>query len=342
MPANPYPGEEIARSYRSAWWLPGAHLQTVWGRIARSRRLVPTRRELLLTQDDDDLLLDHVDGKPGAGRVVFLHGLEGSSNSVYIQGMLRAIARAGLNATVLNFRACAREPDAVTKHVPNRGRRLYHSGETSDLRFVLRMLVERYPHEPLSAIGVSLGGNVLLKYLGETGTDTPLVRAATISVPYDLAAGARHLETGLGKVYVTSFLRSLSRKAAHVCGRHGIAHVDLERGRRATTFREFDDAVTAPLHGFSGADEYYSESSSLGFLSRIRIPVLCISAIDDPFLPPEALDRARVTASREVSFAITRHGGHVGFVGGPPWRPRYWAEQVATEWVMGRVTAGPA
>ena len=325
--------DRSVESYRPAWWLPGAHLQTLWGRVARSRRLVTTRREIVPTPDDDELILDHLDGDPSR-RVLLLHGLEGSSNSVYVQGMLREIERSGGSATVLNFRACARHPDEVSRTIPNRGRRLYHSGETSDLDLVVKLLTERQPGSRLSAIGVSLGGNVLLKYLGERGPETSLQRAATISVPYDLEAGARHLERGFGRIYVLSFLRSLSHKAADVCGRHGLDHVDLERGRRARTFREFDDAVTAPLHGFTGAGEYYAKSSSIGWLGRITIPVLCISARNDPFLPPEVLSEVERAASPSVRFEITSGGGHTGFVDGPPWSPGYWAERTATRWVL--------
>lgn len=334
------PVELEPRSFRPAFGLSNPHLQTVWGRIARSRKQVPTRREILRTPDGDELILDHVDGDAAMPRVVFLHGLEGSSNSVYIQGMLREVVRRRASGTVLNFRACARDPEAVGRSIANRGRRLYHSGETSDLRYVIDVLARRHPSQSVRAIGVSLGGNVLLKYLGEEEAHAPIDRAATISVPYDLAAGARHLESGTGRYYVLAFLRSLIRKAEDVCSRHGIADVDLERGRRARSFYDFDDAVTAPLHGFSSADHYYADSSSLRFLPSIRTPVLCVSSEDDPFLPVEALRRAESVASEYVQFAITARGGHAGFVGGALWRPDYWAERTATEWVLGGA-AGP-
>lgn len=325
----------MSERFDEAWWLRSAHLQTVWGRLARRRRAVALRREVITTPDDDDLILDHLEGGESP-HVLMLHGLEGSSNSVYVQGMLQLLARRGHGATVVNFRACARHPKRVGESIPNRGQRLYHSGETSDLDFVARMLAERFPSRTFAAIGVSLGGNVLLKWLGEDPHQQIVRRAATISVPYDLAAGARHLENGIGRLYVLGFLRTLQKKAELVCATHpSVApRVDLERGRRAKTFWEFDDAVTAPLHGFRGADDYYERSSSIGYLGRIAVPTLCISAEDDPFLPPAVLEQVRRRKSDAVTLVTTKYGGHVGFIGGPPWRPRYWAEEQAVEFVI--------
>ena len=153
-----------------AWWIPGAHLQTAWARIARSRRLVAFEREVLTTPDDDDLVLDHVPGPPASPRVLLLHGLEGSAHSLHTQGLALLVARAGWRCTVLNFRSCARDARDIEQRLPNRRPRLYHSGETGDLDFVVRTLVAREPATPIYALGFSLGGAVLLKWLGEVGT----------------------------------------------------------------------------------------------------------------------------------------------------------------------------
>ncbi len=322
--------------FSPAWWLPGAHLQTVWGRVARDRRLAVLRREVLETPDCDDLVLDHMDGKPGTPRVLLLHGLEGSSNSAYVQGYLQRAARRGWRATALNFRSCARDPGDLDRMLPNRRPRLYHSGETSDLAFVVRTLAEREPAAALLAVGVSLGGNVLLKWLGENPEQKAIAAAAAVSTPYDLSASDRFLETVLGRLYVGNFLATLKRKAVELAARfpEAGAKLDLERALRARSFWEFDDAANAPLHGFAGADDYYRRSSSLGFLPRVATPTLCLSAEDDPFLPPEALARACAAAPSAVDFRITARGGHTGWVAGPwPWRPEYWAEEVVVDWL---------
>jgi predicted alpha/beta-fold hydrolase len=316
--------------------LSNPHLQTVWGRLVRSRRAVKTTREVVETPDGDEVVLDHLAGPSNSPRVILLHGLEGSSNSVYIQGILQLLQRRDVAATVLNFRACARHPASVARTIPNRGRRLYHSGETSDLDFIATLLAEREPERPLFGFGASLGGNVLLKWLGERGSAAPISRAATLSVPYDLAAGSRFLEHGIGRLYTRSFLRSLNAKATAVCAAHPDLQstIDLARGRRAKTFFEYDDAITAPLHGFAGAVDYYQRSSSIHYLERITVPTLCISAEDDPFLPPAVLAEAQSRASANVRFIVTRKGGHVGFIAGSLFRPRYWAEEKIVDFLL--------
>jgi predicted alpha/beta-fold hydrolase len=321
---------------KPAWWLPSAHLQTIWSRLTRSRRLVRFSREVLATPDDDDLVLDHTPGPSGAPRVLLLHGLEGSAHSFYAQGIAALVARAGWRGTVINFRSCARDPTRLEARLSNRRPRLYHSGETADFHFAVNQLADREPAAPLYAIGVSLGGNVLLKWLGETGAASPIRAAATISVPYDLAAASRFLERRVGLFYVRHFLATLRAKGLDVVSRfpHETGHIDPDRLRRARTFRDIDDCLTAPLHGFASADDYYAQSSSLGFLSRIQVPTLCISAGDDPLIPAESVERARRAASPQVTFELTRRGGHAGFVTGPwPWRPRYWAEERAFAWL---------
>jgi predicted alpha/beta-fold hydrolase len=318
------------------WWLPGAHFQTIWARLARSRRLMTFEREVLTTDDDDDLVLDHAAGPAGSPRVLLLHGLEGSAYSLHTQGLAHLVARAGWRSTVLNFRSCARDPQDITRRLPNRRPRLYHSGETGDLDLVVRHLAAREPEVPLHAIGFSLGGNVLLKWLGEVGERSFIRAAVTISVPYDLAAAARFLERPIGRLYAANFLRRLKPKALDLIARfpEETAQLSAERIGRATTFGELDEYVTAPLHGFTSADDYYRHASALAYLGRIRIPTLCVSAEDDPFFPAAALPRARAAASPDVTFQVSHWGGHTGFVAGRwPWRPRYWAEEDALAWL---------
>jgi len=314
-------------------WLGNPHAQTLWGRLVRPGPLVSWRREIIDLPDGDELVLDLAAGESAPlFHAVLLHGLEGSSDSAYIHGVASRLVRAGGTATAVNFRSCAR---------PNRRPRFYHSGETGDFDFVVRTLATRAPHLPLVAFGASLGGNVLLKWLGEHPGQRLILAAATISVPYDLAAGARHLETGVRRLYVYRFLRTLKAKTRELVRRfpEAASIVALDDAMRARTFREFDDAATAPLHGFKDAADYYARSSSIGYLARIDTPVLCVNSLDDPFLPGDVLERARSVASPSVEFAITRSGGHVGFVAGPPWRPAFWAEETIARWLTERVAA---
>jgi uncharacterized protein len=316
--------------FKPAWFLPGPHLQTVWGRIVRPRRAAALRREIVETPDGDELVLDHLDGDPSI-RFILMHGLEGSSNSVYMQGLFNAIARHGFAGTAINFRSCAL--DARGRDLPNRRPRFYHSGETGDFDFVARLLAAREPNGRRVAAAASLGGNALLKWLGEHPGQTLVAAAAAFSVPFDLGAGARHISP----VYVTRFLRTLKRKITHLLDRFPEMRdrVDLAAVLRAKNFVEFDEAATAPIHGFTSADDYYARSSSLPFLPRITSPTLILNAEDDPFLPREALERARAAASPKIDFRTTRCGGHTGFIAGTvPWRCKYWAEERIVEWLI--------
>lgn len=313
-------------TYTPAWWVPGAHLQTLWGKLVRRPPNVPTRSERWSTPDDDVLEIRRLDAPqgspPGTPRLLVLHGLEGTIRSHYLRGLLAQARDAGWAADILIFRGCNGE-------MP-RARRFYHSGETTDLDMVVRRLVRENPAQPLVVAGFSLGGNVLLKWLGEQGAAAPaqLRAAAAVSVPYDLARGSRFIERGFSRVYTRHFLRTLRVKAlAKLAQDPGV--YDETALRAARTIADFDETVTAHLHGFSNADDYYDRSSSIGFLGAIRRPTLLLSAFDDPFLPREVLDTVAILASRNSCLLAEFHerGGHVGFVSGRwPWRPTYYAE----------------
>jgi uncharacterized protein len=324
--------------FSTAWWLPSAHAQTVWGRMKRPKNLVVMRREALETPDGDELLIDHLDApaNPEAPRVVLLHGLEGSSYSVYMQGMMSLMQARGWAATAVNFRSCARPPDNITFMLPNRRPRMYHSGETTDMDHVFRTMRAREPQRPLLAVGVSLGGNALLKWLGEHAGENLLRAAVTLSVPYDLGAGSKHLETPVGRFYLRNFLRTLIPKAVR-CARtfpEAAARIDVPGTERSTTFWEFDDVATGPLHGFKNALDYYTRCSSVHFVGRIDTPTLCISAADDPFLPRRVLGEVESARSLAVRLLVTPRGGHVGFVvGSRPVKARYWAEETAVSFL---------
>jgi predicted alpha/beta-fold hydrolase len=326
--------------FAPSWFLPGPHAQTVWGRLVRPRRAIAFRREFLQTPDGDELVLDHMDAPGSAAHLVLMHGLEGSSYSVYIQGTLAAIAKRGFSATAVNFRSCARDPRDLSRMLPNRRPRFYHSGETGDFDLVARTLASRMPATPLFAFGASLGGNVLLKWLGENPGQTLIRAAAAISVPFDLGAGADHLErSAAGRFYVSRFIRTLVPKVVRVTGEFPEARerVDLRRTLASRSFRDFDDAATAPLHGFRDADDYYSRSSSLGFVGRIDTAALVLNAVDDPFVPPAVLAEVERRKSDAVELVTTPAGGHVGFVGGAlPWDCRYWAEDYVAAWLAAK------
>lgn len=315
--------------YRHAWWLPGAHLPTFWGKKMRHLAPVHERIERWTTPDGDHLSIARAgaitEGRP---HLLVLHGLEGSTSSNYAQGLLGQARRRGWSADLMLFRSCDGEI--------NRARRLYHSGETTDLDFVVRTLTEQHPSIDLRLVGVSLGGNVLLKWLGERGSSLPagVRRAAGVSVPYDLAAGSRFLENRIGQLYVDHFMGSLKAKTRAKRS----AYPDLcnwEKMEASRTFWDFDEHVTGPVHGFTGALDYYTRSSSINFLGNIRCPTLLFNAQDDPFLPPSILnDVAKISSDNDLLFCeFSRNGGHVGWIDGTPWSPRYFMEERVMLWL---------
>lgn len=338
MPAKGKPSAFEPRPFSPARWLPGAHAQTVAGRLLRRTALPLLRRERIELPDGDFVDIDHAPAPAGTAAdapiVLLLHGLEGSTRRGYAMNTYSELARHGVRAVGLNFRSCSGEP--------NRAPRLYHSGDTADIAFVLELLAARHPDAPRGAIGFSLGGNALLKLLGERGpAGHQLVHAAAaVSVPYDLAAGADALDaTRMGRFYTSRFLPSLVAKAeAKAALLNG--DCDLDRIRAARSFREFDDAATAPIHGFAGAADYYTRSSAAAFLPYIRVPTLLLHAEDDPFQPAAAFPYYAVRANPSIQSVVTRRGGHVGFIEGPPWAPRFWAERTAAAYLASILKRG--
>jgi len=333
VPAAAAASDARGPGYRPAWWCRSAHLQTVWGPLFRRARL-PLRRERVATADGDFVDLDWLDGDgvpATAPRLVLLHGLEGSSRSHYVVGLLQLARRAGWRGVVLNFRSCSGEL--------NRLPRFYHSGDTADLGEVIARLAAREPGVPIGAVGVSLGGNVLLKWLGEVGGDAPaeLAGAVGISVPFDIGACARRLDRGLRRlVYGENFLRTMRRKvAAKAAQLPGL--VDVAAALRARTFAEYDRIVTAPLNGFRDEVDYWTRASSGPYLGRIRRPTLILAAQDDPIVPAATLpDPGSLPPS--VSAEYVGCGGHAGFLEGRwPWRAVSWAERRAVAFLTARL-----
>lgn len=319
-------------SFRPAWWLPGPHLPTVFGKLVRRIPPAHDRVERWATPDDDEVSVAVVDPPtPNAPILTVFHGLEGTVRSNYAQGLMHRARAKGWGAAMLIWRSC----DGRIPRAP----RMYHSGETSDADFFFRQLSLRHPDSPLLATGVSLGANVLLKWLGEPRADRPanLRAAAAVSTPFDLAAGSRHLEQGFSRVYVWHFVRSLRRKAMAALGVHPGLPVDTRRLESSRSFWDFDDAFTAPVHGFAGAADYYARSSSLRFLANVQLPSLLLSAVDDPFLPASVLDEVATIARGNPALRpeFTPQGGHVGWVTGSPMAPEYYMEGRVVEWLAG-------
>jgi predicted alpha/beta-fold hydrolase len=307
------------------------------GRVLRSRAASPyARRERLELEDGDFVDLDVAPPVRRANVaetvpfVVVLHGLEGSAASGYMRITCAALAERGIEAVAMNFRGCSGEP--------NRSLRSYHSGETGDLDEVLRHLRASRKGVHHGLIGYSLGGNVVLKYLGEIGAEVPgPAGAAAVSVPFDLRASAMALEQGAGRLYTKHFLRSMMRKAV-ARTRKFPGTLDERRVRGCRTLRTFDDQITAPVHGFRDADDYYARCSSDQFLSRIASPTLLIQSLDDPFVPAESLPRAEVRGNPAIRAVFSDTGGHLGFVAGRgAGHPTFWAEAAAVDFVARRI-----
>jgi len=312
----------IEGGFTPAWWLPGDHAQTLWPALLRHRRRLAVDWERL-ELDDGDFLELAWSGPPDGPIVLFFHGLEGGIRSHYATGIMHGLGRHGFRVCLMHFRGCGTEPNRLPIS--------YHSGKTDDPQRLLEHVQQEFGRPPFAAIGVSLGGNVLLKWLGEQGTRTPLQCAMAISVPFQLDAAADRLEKGFSRLYqwylVKSLRNSYRRKFARI---ESPLDVDPEKLR---TFREFDDRVTAALHGFDGVDDYYARCSCRQFLPAIRIPTLILQARHDPFLFPDTAP-LEGELPEQVLLEIPRHGGHVGFVAGrlPGWG-QYYAEQRAVQWL---------
>lgn len=302
--------------FTPGWWCRNPHLQTIIPNRLRPAPAVCLRRERVELADGDFVDIDWTARADGP-IVLLLHGLQGSSRSRYALGLARAIHGAGWRAAVVHFRGCSGEP--------NRLPRSYHSGETGDIAHVAEILKQREPRTPLAAVGISLGGNVLLKWLGESGTASPLAAAVAISVPFLLDRAADRLAVGFARLYQWELLYSLRRAIEE---KRRLVALPIEADLKTFKhMRDFDDRITAPLHGFRDAAHYYAECSARKFLGGIRVPTLLLQAQDDPFMSPDVIPQPQELPA-DVTLEVHARGGHVGFVGGPwPWRPRYYLEE---------------
>jgi predicted alpha/beta-fold hydrolase len=320
-------------SFQPATGLGNPHLQTLWGPLWRTLPGLARTRDRLWLADGDFIDVDwHGPSLARAPLVLVLHGLTGSSNSPYVAGLQGALAARGWASAALNWRGCSGEPNLLP--------RSYHSGASEDLAEVIGLIQARRPLAPLYAVGYSLGGNILLKYMGETGDTCPLQAGVAVSVPFRLDQCADRMSQGFSKVYQAHFMREMLGYLKHKRERfeqqgpaqHLEALSALGSLENIRTFWDFDGRITAPLHGFKGADDYYRRSSSRYFLKRIERPCLLIQAEDDPFVFRHSLPEPHELAPHTL-FERHKAGGHVGFVDGSLRRPGYYLERRIPQWL---------
>ncbi|MCX2840114.1 hydrolase [Microbulbifer thermotolerans] len=313
----------MTEKFSPAAGLGNYHLQTVFARFHRPQPWVSTDCHWFDTPDGDRLALHTPrELKDDATRplVLILHGLEGSVASPYAQGLMESLLERGYQVAVMHFRGCG--------GVPNRLPRAYHSGDSEDPRWLAKQLKRQLPNTPLVAVGYSLGGNVLLKWLGEDGKESPLTAAVAISAPMDLHACARRIDRGLSRVYQKHLLACLRRSLRIKAANPELAEAmpDLDEEAHFRSFRHFDNAFTAPIHGFRDVNDYYTRASSKPLLRYVQVPTLIIHAEDDPFICPSAIP-TKPELSHCIRLEVSAKGGHVGFIGGSLLRPVYWLEQ---------------
>jgi len=313
----------VSSQFKPAWWLPGTHAQTLWPSLMRRPVKIELTTERLTLPDGDFIELAWTKGNSDK-IVIVLHGLEGSIDSSYARGMLAAINQQGWRGVFMHFRGCSGEHNLKD--------RSYHSGETGDFRFLVETLRERHTGATLSAVGYSLGGNALLKYLGEYKDDSQLKVATAVSVPYTLSNSAAKLEKGFSRLYQRHLLNRLVNKTLSKF-QDRQAPVDIANINKLNTFKSFDHHITAPIHGFKSGDDYYEQSSSRQYLNKITTPTLLIHSKDDPFMSVDAIP-SQDELSESVTLELSNHGGHVGFVNGnTPWNATYWLEQRIPEFL---------
>jgi predicted alpha/beta-fold hydrolase len=284
-----------------------SHVSTIYPVFFRKVETLPFSRERIKTPDQDFFEVDWY--RQGSNQLVVLtHGLEGSSQQNYMQASTHYFFKQGYDVVAMNFRSCS--------GIMNLKPRLYHSGETQDLRWLLKQLTEHHNYQAIFLMGFSLGGNVILKYLGEEGKSIhpSIKKAVTFSVPIDLESCSYSLAKGFNRIYSENFMRSLRKKVEYIREKHQLDYLMHLDTRKLKTFLDFDELVTAPVFGFDGAKGYWNESSSLGFIPEIKIPTLLVNALNDPFLGQPCYPKDLAKSSELFHLETPRHGGHVGFM----------------------------
>ena len=309
------------------------HIQTLYAPLFRKQPEPKVELERFELNDGDFVECYWHNEKPTDERpiVILFHGLAGSFNSPYIQGVMRSLEKKGFDSVLMHFRGCSGKPNLLP--------RSYHSGDTADVKAWIDYLNLKYDKSSLYAVGYSIGGNVLLKYLGEEKENTPLKAAVSVSAPMDLAVCAEVISKGFSKNYEQHLLKPLRASLTKKFEMHDMSQLlKLKKEEIAdiTTIEEFDEHYTAPIHGFGSAQDYYSKCSSKQFLKHIAIPTHIIHALDDPFMDERILP-TKDELSSSVSLELTKYGGHVGFVEGSLFKPRYWLEARIAQYFLEKV-----
>lgn len=321
-------GQLVSSEFSPPWWARNRHIQTIWPRLVQKRLPFTPRWQRLALPDGDfvDLAWGQEVAEP-KGIVVLFHGLEGSVNSHYANDLMATCEQQGWLPVLMHFRGCSGE----TNHTP----RAYHSGETQDPLYFLQWLEQQYPALPKVAVGFSLGANMLLKLLGENPTQTYIKAAVAVSPPLRLDECAKSINKGFSRLYqqhlLKSMLATLKNKMAKL-DYNGHLKIGVQDLGQLTSFRDFDQHITAPLHGFEGADDYYQRCSAMDFLKHIATPTLILHAKDDPFMNENVIP-AKEQLSSFVRLELSEKGGHVGFMQGLPWKPKVWMHQRISQYI---------
>jgi len=312
------------KAFKPAFGLKNRHIQTIFPSLFRDLDSPSYEVEEFHLSDGDFLecYWHKIEkDKQTTPLVILFHGLAGSYKSSYISGIVNALDKSGFSSVVMHFRGCAKKENLLA--------RSYHSGDTADAKEFLKYIKEKHPQRELFGVGYSLGANMLLKLLGELKKESPFVAAVAISAPMQLDICASKMNRGFSRFYQHLLLKDLNRALEKKLERHNldkIIGVSKQRVKELKSFWEFDDAYTAPIHGFKSAAHYYKESSSRQYLKDIETPTLIIHAKDDPFMTPQILPKES-ELSPSVELEVQEHGGHVGFVGGTLLKPEYWLDK---------------
>lgn len=317
----------VNSTFKPAWWLPNTHLQTLWSTFFR-RRPILNFTSFRLTLDDGDFIdvsTPQQDTKEPTSKpiVLILHGLEGSLSSPYATPLINALQEAGYSVYFMHFRGCSHEPNTLP--------RSYHSGATDDVQSVVHYLIKKHQRKLHAVIGFSLGGNVLLKWLGEQQHHAATHTAIAISVPFQLADAAKRMNQGFSKIYQRHLISRLKQKYTHKF--KTIPSPLQVNVKTLHTFYDFDHHITAPLHGFNSGNDYYQQCSSRQFINTIKKPTLILHALDDPFMYPTTAPTAD-ELPKNVQLELSKKGGHVGFISGNlPWKAHYWIDERIIDWL---------
>ncbi|MGB0865652.1 MAG: hydrolase [Granulosicoccaceae bacterium] len=311
----------IQSQFKAPWWCRNPHLQTLVAARLRAIKAPSIKPERLLTPDNDFLDL-HWFGCTDGPLVLIFHGLEGSSDSPYARGLMHALDSQNLGGAVMHFRGCSGEP--------NRQPQSYHCGHTEDIAWLLEQLAQRYPEKKLLAVGYSIGAAALLNTLAQENLPEQLTLSLAVSPPFEPRSGSIRMSQGFSRIYQHTLVQDcvLSARAKLAAGIK--LPIDIDKLDTAKTFWQFDHHVTAPLHGFSSADDYYTRAAPRQRLSEIQRLCHIIHSHDDPFFEPSMIPNEDELGPK-TTLELSRHGGHVGYVCGTPWRPNYWLEQRLTQ-----------